>query len=150
MIKIEEKQLWELNNVMVLRTKVQQDLVDNTCKEMEEKIVSLGGKRVANPITATHSVEGNMADVEIIIPLDKPLYELGELYRDIFRIENAIKLSYTGDSQNIHKASEELQHYIDREKLQPVTPAYNVVSIKKEGTKIALKLTVYIGIKKAV
>ena len=150
MVKIEENQLWELKNVLVHRTKIQHELIDNACRDLDQKIASLGGKRVANPITATHCVEGDVADVEIIIPLDKPLYELGEMYRDEYIVDNAVKLSYRGNSENVHKASEELQHYIDYKKIQPVTPAYNLVNIKKDGTRIDIELTVYIGVKKAI
>lgn len=148
MFSIEENQLWELKNVMIYRTKIEQGLIDNACREMGKKIVLLGAKRISNPITATYSVEGSVADVEIIVPLDKPLFELGESYRDTFKIENAIKLNYRGDSDNVQKACEELNDYIVRKKLQPITPAYNVVKISKDTAVIAIELTVYIGIKK--
>lgn len=148
MLTIEENQLWELKNVMIYRTKIEQGLIDNVCREMEKKIVLLGAKRISNPITATYSVEESIADVEIIVPLDKPLFELGESYRDTFKIENAIKLNYRGNSDNVQKACEELNDYIARKELQPITPAYNVVKIKKDVTDVAIELTVYIGVKK--
>lgn len=148
MFTIEDNQLWELKNVMVYRTKIEQGLIDNVCREMEKKIILLGAKRISNPITATYSVEGNIADVEIIIPLDKPLFELGESYIDTFKMENAIKLEYRGNSDNVQKACEELNAYITRKELQPVTPAYNIVKINKDNMDIEIELTVYIGIKK--
>ena len=39
MLTIEENQLWELKNVMIYRTKIEQGLIDNVCREMEKKIV---------------------------------------------------------------------------------------------------------------
>ena len=61
MLTIEENQLWELKNVMIYRTKIEQGLIDNVCREMEKKIVLLGAKRISNPITATYSVEESIA-----------------------------------------------------------------------------------------
>ena len=52
------------------------------------------------------------------------------------------------NSDNVQKACEELNDYIARKELQPITPAYNVVKIKKDVTDVAIELTVYIGVKK--
>lgn len=147
MIEITENQILLLKNIVCYRGKIRQEKIDTIGRDMEMKVNSKGGKRVGNPITATYGVENGIADIEIILPVDVKIDDLGKYcYKEEVAIKNAVKLEYQGEADGMTKACEELNTYMARKELKPITPAYNLVEIQKNNGSIQMNLKVYVGV----
>jgi len=147
MIEIKKGQELEVRNVLSFRGKIKQKELENIGKDMELKVNGMGGKRAGNPITVIHSVEKNILDFEILLPVDKNLGNIGEYqFKERIKIVNAVVASYKGNPAGIEKAFNELNEYIMTNNLQPITAGYNVTlhmdSLDIDNTKI----DIYVGI----
>lgn len=147
MIEIKKGQELEVRNVLSFRGKIKQKELENIGKDMELKVNGMGGKRAGNPITVIHSVEKNILDFEILLPVDKILGNIGEYqFKERIKIVNAVVASYKGNPEGIEKAFNELNQYIMTNNLQPITAGYNVTlhmdTLDIDNTKI----DIYVGI----
>ena len=147
MTEIKLNQELELNNLLSFRGKIKQSEMDRIGKDMDIKVKEAGAKRIGNPITATFGVEGEYIDVEVLIPLDMKIQNVGEYcFKDKLKITNAVVASYKGNPAGLQRACNELNQYIVDNKLQPITVGYNVMKrispIDMESTEIDL----YVGI----
>lgn len=114
---------------------------------MECYVQDAGRKRVGIPITATYGVEGDIVDVELLMPVDKSMESIDKfVFKNKIKIVNAVVACYTGNPIGLQEACNQLNQYIIEHKLQPITVGYNVTKkmdmLSPENTEI----DVYVGI----
>lgn len=147
MLEIKEKQELNVANVLRYKGKVKQAELENVGKEMESYIQKAGAKRVGNPITATYAVEGDMIDIELLMPVDKSIASTDKfVFKNQIKIVNAVVAEYKGHPMGLQEACNQLNQYIMEHKLQPITVGYNVTKktdiLSPENTEV----DVYVGI----
>lgn len=147
MLEIKENQELQVVNLLSYRGKVRQAEIENIGKEMENYIQKVGAKRVGNPITATYAVEGDMIDIELLMPIDKSIDSTDKfVFKNQIKIVNAVIAVYKGHPMGLQDACNQLNQYIMEHKLQPITVGYNVTKktdmLNPENTEI----DVYVGI----
>ena len=127
MIEIKENQELKLNNLLSYRGKILQSELESIGRDMELKINEKGAKRIAYPIMATYGIDGAFVDMEILIPVSNEIESIGEYkFKKELKIVNAVMMSYKGNSVGLQDACNELNKYIETNKLQPITVGYNV------------------------
>jgi hypothetical protein len=127
MMEIKENQTLEIENLLSYRGKVKQTDIENIGKDMDKIISENGRNRIGNPITATFGVEGDDMDLEILLPIDKEISDIGEYrFKKKIRIENAVLISHKGNPALIQNTFNILNKYIMENKMQPITVGYNV------------------------
>ena len=114
---------------------------------MESYIQNAGAKREGNPITVTYAVEGNMIDLELIMPINKIIDSTDKfIFKSQLKIVNAVLAAYRGHPSGLQGACNQLNQYIIEHELQPITMGYNVTKktdrINPENTEI----DIYVGI----
>ena len=73
---------------------------------MENYIQNVGAKRVGNPITATYAVEGDMIDIELLMPVDKSIASTDKfMFKNQIKIVNAVVAEYKGHPIGLQDAS---------------------------------------------
>ncbi len=151
MVEIKTNQKLEINNILSFRGKVKQKDLANIGKDMEKKVAQMGGKRTGNIITATHGMDGNAIDLEILFPIDKNIKNTGEyFFIERFIITNAVVASQHGNPARLQNTFNVLNQYITENKLQPITVGYNVTR-QMDPINIDNTITdVYIGIDPAI
>ncbi len=147
MLEIKENQELDIVNVLSYRGKVSQAELENVGKEMEIYIQNAGTQRVGNLTTATYSVEGDMIDIELLMPIDKRVDSTDKfVFKNQIKIVNAVVACYKGHPMGVQEACNQLNQYIVEHKLQPITVGYNVTRktdmLRLENTEI----DVYVGI----
>ena len=147
MLEIKENQELNVESLLSYRGKVRQAEIENIGKEMESYIQNAGAKRVSNPMTATYAVEGDVMDIELLIPVDKNIDSTDKfVFKKQIKIVNAVVASYKGHPAGLQEACNQLNQYIMEHKLQPITVGYNVTKkvdmLNPENTEI----NVYVGI----
>ena len=147
MLEIKENQELNVANVLSYKGKVKQAELENVGKEMESYIQKAGAKRVGNPTTATYAVEGDMIDIELLMPIDKSIDSTDKfVFKNQIKIVNAVVACYKGHPLGLQEACNQVNQYIVEHKLQPVTVGYNVTKktdmLNPENTEI----DVYVGI----
>lgn len=147
MLEIKENQELNVANVLSYKGKVKQAELENVGKEMESYIQKAGAKRVGNPTTATYAVEGDMIDIELLMPIDKSIDSTDKfVFKNQIKIVNAVVACYKGHPLGLQEACNQLNQYIVEHKLQPITVGYNVTKktdmLDPENTEI----DVYVGI----
>ncbi|MCR5755818.1 MAG: hypothetical protein K6G30_13530 [Acetatifactor sp.] len=147
MLEIKEKQELNIENVFSYRGKVKQNELESKGKEMECHIQKEGAKRVGTPITATYAIEGDVIDVELLIPIDRSIESTDQfVFKKQIKIVNAVVASYQGHPRGVQDACNQLNQYIMQQRLQPITVGYNVAKktdmLSPENTEI----DVYVGI----
>ena len=147
MLEIKENQELNVANVLSYKGKVKQAELENVGKEMESYIQKAGAKRVGNPTTATYAVEGDMIDIELLMPIDKSIDSTDKfVFKNQIKIVNAVVACYKGHPLGLQEACNQLNQYIVEHKLQPITVGYNVTKktdmLSPENTEI----DVYVGI----
>ena len=147
MLEIKENQKLNIMNVFSYRGKVRQIEIENIGKEMEVYIQNAGVKRAGNPITATYAIEGDVIDLELIMPIDRSIASTDKfVFKNQIKIENAVDAAYRGHPMGLQEACSQLNQYIMEHRLQPITVGYNVTKkmdmIAPENTEI----DVYVGI----
>ena len=147
MSEIKTNQELEVKNVLAFRGKIKPQELDGIVKDMEYKMKSVGAERIGNPITATYTVEKDGIDVEVLLPINKEMDDIGAYkYKERIKIVNAVLLSYKGNPTGLQNACNELNQYMAEHQLQPITVGYNITkhidTINVENTEI----DVYVGI----
>lgn len=127
MLEIKENQELNVANVLSYKGKVKQAELENVGKEMESYIQKAGAKRVGNPTTATYAVEGDMIDIELLMPIDKSIDSTDKfVFKNQIKIVNAVVACYKGHPMGLQEACNQVNQYIVEHKLQPITVGYNV------------------------
>lgn len=146
-MEILKGQMLEIDNLIVFRGKVKANELENIGKEMESRIDALGARRIGNPITATYSVEGDTMDVELLLPIDKKMEDIGGfIYKEKIKIVNALVGRHRGNPNGLQNTCNELNQYIVENKLMPITVAYNVTKKIDPVNIINTEIDVYVGI----
>ena len=127
MVNILENQMLEVENLVSYKGKVTRIQLDQIGKDMDKCINEVGAKRIGYPITATYGVEGNVMDMEILIPIDRKI-EINEkyIYKDRLRISNALVARHTGNPVMLQDSCNELNEYIVKNKYEPITVGYHI------------------------
>lgn len=147
MIELLEEQTLELNNLLSFRGCVTQAEMEGIGKEMESFIEQEGACRAGNPVTATYGINGDKIEIELLMPIDRKIESSDKyLYKEKLKIVNAVVAKYIGHPAGLQGACNELNQYIVKQKLVPVTVGYNVTkkvdAVNLENTEI----DVYVGI----
>lgn len=147
MLEIKENQELNVNNLISYRGKVRQREIENIGKEMEAYIQNAGAKRVGNPINATYAVDGDMIDVELIIPIDRSISSTEKfVFKNKIKIVNAVVAFYKGHPMGLQDVCNQLNQYIMEHKLQPITIGYNVTKKIDMSNPENTEIDVYVGI----
>ena len=147
MIEIKTEQIFEMHNVLSFRGKLTENEVEQIGRDMELQIATMNAKRIGNPVMATFKIDGHIRDVEIIIPIDKKVDNIGEyIFKDKIKIVNALMLSYKGNPNGLNEACNELNKYIVDNNLQPITVGYNVTKKIDPFDINNSEVDVYVGI----
>jgi effector-binding domain-containing protein len=147
MAEILKNQLLEIENIISFRGKVCLTDIEQIGKEMEEKAKQLGAKRIDNPITATYGVEGDLLDIEILLPIDKKIENFDKyIYKDRIKIVNALVAKHHGNPAALQNTCNELNQYILEKQLTPITAGYNVTRKINPANIQDTEVDVYVGI----
>ena len=133
--------------MLSFRGKVGQAELEAISRDMQNVITMHGAKPVGSAITATFAMENGMLDIEILVPIDRPLEGVGKYtYKERLHIVNAVVAVYKGHPAGLQEAAEKLNQYMIDNQLQPITVGYNVTKrmdmLAPENTEIE----VYVGI----
>lgn len=147
MAEILSGQTLEVENLMSFRGKVPQTELESIGNDLNDKVVLVGAKRIGYPITATFGIEGDLVDVEILLPIDKRVSDIDRYhYKEKLRITNALVARHRGKPAELQGTCNQLNQYITEQKLLPITVGYNVTRkidpVDVENTEI----DVYVGI----
>lgn len=147
MIEIKEKQELNVTNLLSFRGKVSQTELESVRNSMQEKILSMGAKQVGGTITATYAMEGDIVDVEILMPINTIIEDVEEyVFKESIHIENAVVVTYKGHPSGAQEAINKLNQYVISNKLRPITVGYGWVKkmdlLNLENTEIEM----YVGV----
>ena len=142
-----------LENVLSFRSKMTPDRVQDKMTDIGRYLKNNNVKNNGTLVTTSFSVEiidgKQVIDMEILIPVDKKPVDLnGYRYKERFHLVNALYLKHIGNPQLIQDSYNLLQHYMEDNKLQPITGGYNV-TVKKPGQNgpvDEMETDIYIGI----
>lgn len=147
MIEIKEKQELKVANLLSFRGKVSQAELEFISKDMQDTIATLGAKQVGSAITVTFAVEDRIIDIEILVPIDKPIESEDKyLFKEQLHIVNAVVAVYKGHPAGVQQAVESLNQYITDNQLQPITVGYSVTKRMDMLTPENTEIEVYVGI----
>ena len=147
MLEIKENQELNVANVLSYKGKVKQAELENVGKEMESYIQKAGAKRVGNPTTATYAVEGDMIDIELLMPIDKSIDSTDKfVFKNQIKIVNAVVIHYIGNPNELQVAYNELNKYIIDNGLNVITAGYNVTKKVSSLDINNTEIEIYVGI----
>jgi effector-binding domain-containing protein len=157
MCEFKEGRELKLENVLSLRKKMTQN-------EIQQEMIQIGNfmqqnnlKKSGPVVTTTFAIEQNgtspLLDMEILVPLDKDI-PLPEQYRmkKLFHLKNAVYARHEGNPQLLQNTLNSMVQYIQNNKLQQITPAYNAtVNEPKPGEGLdKLIIDAYIGVNPSI
>lgn len=147
MIKISTDQELEICNLLCFRGKARQNELDGIEKDMTEKINASGGKCLGNPIIATFGVDGKYFDIEVLLPIDKNVGDVGQYrFKEKIKLVNAVVASYTGNPIGLQSACDKLNQYVAKKQLQPITVGYNVTKHIDPTNADNTEIDIWLGI----
>lgn len=147
MAEILKNQLLEIENILSFRGKVSITDIEQLGKEMEKKVNEFGAKRIGNPITATYGIEGNLMDIEILLPIDRKIENSDKyIYKEKVKIVNALVAKHHGNPAELQNTCNELNQYIMENRLTPITVGYNVTRKVNPADIQDTEIDVYVGI----
>lgn len=142
----------EFENLLSFRSKVTQQGIQEEMKSIELFIKTNGLKKIGPTITTTYAIQQAMIptmDIEVLIPIEgQPVSNNKYLFKDKFKLINALKISHTGNPTSLQQTVSEIQKFIQDKKLQPITSLYNV-TVKEAKTAEELndvQIDMYVGI----
>ena len=147
MLEIKENQELHVDNLLSYRGKVKQTEIELVGKEMEDYIQNVGANRIGNPITVTYAVEGDMIDIELLMPIDKSIDSTDKfVFKKQIKIVNAVVASYKGHPMWLQDTCNQLNQYMVEHTLQPITVGYNVTKKMDMLNPNNTEIDVYVGI----
>ncbi|MBQ3782290.1 MAG: hypothetical protein II838_02455 [Lachnospiraceae bacterium] len=147
MLEIKENQELHVDNLLSYRGKVKQTEIELVGKEMEDYIQNVGANRIGNPITVTYAVEGDMIDIELLMPIDKSIDSTDKfVFKKQIKIVNAVVASYKGHPMGLQDTCNQLNQYMVEHTLQPITVGYNVTKKMDMLNPNNTEIDVYVGI----
>lgn len=131
MPQIKENQDLIMENVLSFRGKGTQQQMQEEVFKIEEVLNSLDAKKNGPITTATYFIEGNLIDIEILVPLDRKVKIPSPYkYKSIIKLVHALYIRHEGNSSKSGDTINILNKYIIENNKQVITPTYNV-TIKK-------------------
>ncbi|MDR0268054.1 hypothetical protein [Paenibacillus sp.] len=131
-MEINEGQTLTFDHVASYRSKLRLVDTKEPFNRFIQHLKTNGLEKVGPLITTTHEIVGNqpediMVDVEFLIPVSQAFESENEyVYKGDFRLVHALKLSHIGNPALLNQSYELLESYIIQNKLQKITPFYNV------------------------
>lgn len=150
MAVIETNKELRLENVLSLRKKMTQIEINEEISDINRFFESRGIEKQGSIVTVTYAIEqNNLFDMEILVPMNKAV-ELPQKYvfKPVFKLVNAIYVRHKGNPSLLQAVYNEILAYIHNNKLQQITPAYNV-TIKEVTAGMNMEdvvIDIYIGI----
>lgn len=145
MVEIKENQELYVENVLCFRGFVTQEQLPSVGENMDAYIRSVGARRVANPITAIYDMQGAEIDICMVLPIDKAIESTSSYtFKKYIKIANAVVASYKGDQAGMNDVANQLNQYMIRKGLEPLTVAYNVT--KNNFTETDMEVDMYVGV----
>ncbi len=143
-----------LNHIIRYRSIIFSHEIDTIIAKMNEYVASFGAKttRVLT-ITQGLSFETGIQkiDMEFMVEANQPI-KGNNLYRYLpeYKLNKTVSTSYVGHPQNANMATKEVQQYIQKKNLKPITAIHQVVNNmkneKKNKKKNEISLEVHVGI----
>lgn len=147
MTQIKTNQELVVKNVLSFRGKVNNMELQRIVGDMDETVKELGAVTVGNPITATFGVEEDMLDVEVFLPIDRAVENTKNyFFKEMLKIVNAVVISYKGNPIGLQDACNELNQYIMKNWMQPITVGYNLTKHVDPQNPDNTEIDVYVGI----
>ena len=150
MSEIKEKQELIMKNVLSVRKKLTQQQIQEKMMKMGKMFKELEVAPNGSVVTATYSIEnteqGQILDFEVLVPLNKSI-ELPDEFKlkPIFKLTNALCIRHEGKISEFESSVNRLVEYINKNKLQQVTSAYNVQINNGDGINNVI-VDCYIGV----
>lgn len=147
MLEIKENQELIVTNLLSYRGKVSQTELEYVRKEMESYVQNAVAKRIGNLISATYALEGDVIDVELLMPIDRSIESTDKfVFKNQIKIANAVVAVYKGHPIGLKEACNQLNQYIMEHKLHPITVGYNITKKTDMLNPDNTEIDVYVGI----
>ncbi|MEG0686728.1 MAG: hypothetical protein RR425_05525 [Erysipelotrichales bacterium] len=127
---IEENTFFEVDNLLSIRMnatneELQKQLLDAYSFIKDNNLLIVGPK-----ITTTYSIKQAMIptmDIEILIPINTEFIDTNKYkFKSKLKLINTIKCSHKGNPQKFNDTVMNIQEYIIKNKLTPITSLYTV------------------------
>ena len=126
-----------MKNVLSYRGKVDQKLLMEKRKEIDDVMNRFGARPIHPAITSTFGIEktenGPIMDLEILVPLDKDIsHEIamaklpGYRFKPLFLLANAVRIRHEGSTETMENSIRELYKFIQVRNLKPITTGYSI------------------------
>ncbi|MFC4770315.1 hypothetical protein [Effusibacillus consociatus] len=130
-IQIETGKSIRFENVASFRKKMKQSEVNLELGKFVNFLQQNNVQKNGPMITATFGVENDqqeqILDIEFLIPIDKQIDMPHEYtFKPLFHLVHAVYARYIGDPLQIENTYNELTDFLQQNKLQQITPAYNM------------------------
>lgn len=150
MNSILENQQLEVKNLISLRGKFMPEEIPAAMQKLKNYAETQGVRPVGGPISVTFGVEqtvdGILADTEILMPVDGSVMGNGEIvWKERLFVTNAVLLQYAGSPEMFQNACNELNTYIQEKGYTPVTAGYTVTKGVDQLSGM-VEMEVYVGI----
>ncbi|MCR5206797.1 MAG: AraC family transcriptional regulator [Lachnospiraceae bacterium] len=136
-MEITTEQNLQMKNVLSYRGKVDQKLLMEKRKEIDDVMNRFGARPIHPAITSTFGIEktenGPIMDLEILVPLDKDIsHEIamaklpGYRFKPLFLLANAVRIRHEGSTETMENSIRELYKFIQVRNLKPITTGYSI------------------------
>jgi len=117
MCKINFNQTFEMDNVLTFRGKMTQAELNSVMNNIGKIIKESGASKNGCVVTSTFAIEAvnnqQVMDIEILVPLDKKItVPDGYVFKNQFRLTNAVKIRHVGSPALMHIDDERLFHVL--------------------------------------
>lgn len=128
---IESGKSIRFENLLSLRKKVTQEELNGQMMKIGQFLKEKNLKKNGPIINTTFAVEmkdnKQILDTELSIPVDREIELPAEYtFKKVFNLVNAICIRHTGNPMTLQNTYNDLNKFLTENKLQPITPAYNV------------------------
>jgi len=128
-MQVLEKQTLSVQNVISTRRTVTQEKAQEVMLGLMKYVDASGAKKAGSPISVTYSVDAGtkMMDVELYLPIDKEVPSNGDYtFKPELCLHNCVKITHKGHPMRLQSCTDELNAYILKNKLAPVSPGFMV------------------------
>lgn len=147
MAEIRQGETLEMENLMSFRGKVRQQELEKIGNDLELQVKTSGAERIGYPISVTYGMEGELIDVEVLLPINKRIPSSGKyVFKEKLLITNALMVKHVGNPAGLQAVCNELNSYIMENKLVPITVGYNVTRKVDMLNPNNTEIDVYVGI----
>ena len=148
MSEIREGQVLEIENIMSYRGVIRQSELKGIAADLEEKVNLAGAKRADYPITIIYGMgEDGMIEAAVLLPINRRIDDInGYVFKERIKIVNALTVRHKGNPVKLRETYNELNQYISRNNLVPITAGYNITR-KIDMTDVNnTEIDIYVGI----